>query len=168
MNEKRWWKDDIEEFSKKSKKKKKKTLLHGFHFHYEAHNWRNLTAQEKNKGSAAWWCEWKGRGGKTGDNEDFINQHWSSAVRLPRHCWSHYQFRCWDVLKNVWLCKLSHLLSRRDNRPSHTPRAGVLWGGRGRGAGGKKQNNGWMSSHAAAAGEISRRFAWFNQFGWAE
>lgn len=71
------------------------------------------------------------RGGKTGDNEDFINQHWSSAVRSPRHCWSHYQFRCWDVLKNAWLCKLSHSLSRRDNRQSHTPRGGVLWGGRG-------------------------------------
>lgn len=46
----------------KKSKKRRKTLLHGFHFHYETHNRRNLTVlgEKKTRSVWQWWCEWKG------------------------------------------------------------------------------------------------------------
>lgn len=127
MNEKRSWKGDIEEFSKKSKKKKEKITPPRFPLSLWGAQSVQSNRAGKNKESSAWRCEWKG---KEGGKQEIMKTSLISTDP-PHHCWSHYQFRCWDVLKNAWLCKLSHSLSRRDNRPSHTPRGGVLWGGRG-------------------------------------
>lgn len=163
---KRRWKGDIEESFKEKYKKKKNTPPRFPLSLWDTQSAQSNRAGEKNRkktrslrrGGASE----KEKRGETADNEDFINQRRSSDTRSPCHCWSHYQFRRCDVLKNAWLCKLSHSLPRRDNRMSHTARAEFSGGNK------KKKNNGRMRSHAAAAGKISGRLALSNQCDWAE
>lgn len=149
-------------------KKRRKTLLHGFHFHYEKHNWRNLTAQgkkrKKNKESAAVAVRVKRRkgGGQEIMKTSLISADPPTLVRRA-------------IVEAITNSAAAMSLKMPDcvNFPTRCHAEIIGRAARRESAGKKKtkktkQNEGRMRSHAAAAGEISRRFAQSNQFDWAE
>lgn len=92
--------------------------------HYEAQNRRNLTRQNNETT--------RERGWKEAGKQEIMKTSLISAdasSHLSCHCWNQYKFYRWDVLKNAWLWKLFHLLSRRCNLLNRTMKDGICWSG---------------------------------------